>query len=54
MVPAYFVSICFYIDAICDDFEDVLHDLERSVNDGYSAIHLNFITALNLQITAGK
>lgn len=49
LVPAYFMSICFYIEAICVDFETVLPEIDNSKSAGYDAIISKFITVINLQ-----
>lgn len=49
LVPAYFMSICFYIEAICIDFETVLLELDNSKSGGYDAIMSKFISIINLQ-----
>lgn len=45
------MSICFYIEAICVDFETVILKL-GSV--GYDAMKAEFILAINLQIYAAQ
>lgn len=52
MVPAYFMSICFYITAICGDFENLILDIEKTGRE-YDAIYSNLITAVHLQNSAG-
>lgn len=53
LVPAYFMSVCFYITAMCDDFENIFLDLDKSVNVGYNKIYSKLITAINLQNSVG-
>lgn len=48
MVPAYFLSMCFYLDAICDDFENVFQDLHKSINTGFTEMVSNLTIAINL------
>lgn len=49
MVPAYFMSICFYTEAICDDFENILLDIEKNERNHYDFIYLNITQAIKLQ-----
>lgn len=48
MVPAYFLSMCFYLDAISDDFEGVFQDLHKSINTGFTEMVANLTIAINL------
>lgn len=54
LVPAYFLSMCFYLEAICDDFESVFLDLDKSIDVGYAAMAENLILATNLQSSVVK
>ncbi|XP_055325770.1 uncharacterized protein LOC129579623 [Sitodiplosis mosellana] len=54
LVPAYFMSICFYIEAICDDFEMVILELDNTESVGHDAMRSTFITVINLQIYAAN
>lgn len=51
MVIAYFVTICFYLEAIRDDFDGVIHDLDNTMSSvgGYDAMLSNLILASYLQ-----
>ncbi|XP_031629168.1 uncharacterized protein LOC116344663 isoform X2 [Contarinia nasturtii] len=49
LVIGYFLSITFYLEAICDDFASVIADLDNSVTTGYDAMALKLILAIQLQ-----
>lgn len=54
LVPAYFMGICFYIEAICNDFETAILDLNNSKSIGPDATRATLISVVNLQIYAAK
>lgn len=49
---SYFLSICFYVEAICEDFEAIFVDLDKSIT--LDAIGSNIISAITLQNCAAK
>lgn len=50
-VISYFMSICFYLEAICADFETVIRDMDNSIGIGHDrdAMLTNLILAIQLQ-----
>lgn len=52
MPTAYFLSMCFYVEAICDDFDGVFHDFDNGIvnrNDPDEDILKNTVLLINLQ-----
>lgn len=45
----YFLSISFYLEAICEDFSSIISDLNNSVRGGYDIMVTNLILAIHLQ-----
>lgn len=45
------MTVCFYVEAICDDFETVIFNLDREKID---VIMSEIISAVNLQTHASK
>lgn len=52
IVTAYFLSICFYVEAICDDFQHVLWSILRKNHDLAQDIKTKQIETIILQVSA--